>query len=206
MEKKPLKDYFPYNDYSHLAIKRILGKFQFNDLIKNTGFYKNFRVREASESILKLCKLSLSEYFKFMPEAIRLLYELPEFRDLDNLESMTVGDVFLITGGIKDDYSEDYLRDDALAEICSIMIGPIIDSGFEHPLYQSMFIHINEAANLISGKELFDTAIYGKKFQTSSINSFLKENYTKNPKACCLTYFNRILVPAYAIIVNSEIL
>lgn len=206
MEKKPLKDYFPYNDYSYLAIKRMLGKFQFNDLIKNTGFFKNFRIREASESIFRLCRTTLTDYFKFLPEAIGSLYELPEFRDLEALDSMTVGEVFLITGRIKDDYSEDYTRDDALAEICSIMIGPIIDSGFEHPLYQSMFIHINEAANLISGKELFNTAIYGQKFQTSSINSFLKENYTKNPKACCLTYFNRIVVPAYAMIVNSEIL
>lgn len=33
--KVALKDYFPYNDYSYLAIKRMLGKFQFNDLIKN---------------------------------------------------------------------------------------------------------------------------------------------------------------------------
>lgn len=206
MEKKHLKDYFRHNDYSYLEIKRMRGRFQLNDLINNTGFYKRFRTNEAIASIIKLCKMPLSEYFKFMPEAIRLLYELPEFRDLDDLESMTVGEVFLITGGIKDDYSEDYLRDDAVAEICEIMIRVITDSGFEHPLYQSLFMHINEVANQIAGKELFNTAIYGQKFQTSSINSFLKENYTKNPKACCLTYFNRILVPAYAIIVNSEIL
>jgi len=198
MEKRPLDQYlYSRNDYSIFGTPRMKARrYSFKDITGNQGRYHDDKCADALEELKALTGLKLSEYFTYLPDCIDALHDLPAFMDCDDIKNMSVGKAFIIIAEI-DDYSEDYNRKEALIDVCQIMIRPIIDSGFAHPLYRSFFRHILEAVYEDTGNEDIQTG--SRSMLMINMNDSLHKLLPNGPAAYMPKYFNYIIRPFYAL-------
>ncbi len=204
MAKKPLNDLLGHNDYSMFKQQLSHRKVPLDEIVNDTGDYHLNKCREAFHNIKALCSLTVPEYFTYIPECISRLKELPAFRDCD-LSELKVGDVFVMIGKIED-YSEDYTRDDARADACSIMMKPIRDSGYTHPLYQCCFKYIRNAAYEITHYEkCMINPDYFKTYYLKSMNEIMRENFLRDDRELFASFFNDIIIPSIALIKHKDI-
>ncbi len=180
-------------------------KTHLNEKISDTGEHHTNMCKQAFHNIKALCRLTVPEYFTYIPENISKLSELPAFSDCD-LGELTLGDVFVRIGMIIEDYSEDYTKDDARAEACSILMKPIRDSGYTHPLYFSCFKHVRNAAYEITHYDNCAICFEPfRQFYLKSMNSYMRENSLCRDEEMYPIFFNNIVIPAIALIKHNDI-
>ena len=197
MEKKPLDAYLKTNDYSGFAVRTRFRKYHLKEIVDDAGRYHKQKVEEAGKRLRKLSRLTLAEYFVFMPECIESLSNLPLFSeyDEDELSDLTMLYAFHVIGDAEDE-SKEYTRRDAIFEACNILMKPIVNSGFTHPLYRSLLKHNEDAANEHYPDERCILSNTERKNLTISMNELLRELYVKKPDRCATDYFNHVVIPS----------
>ncbi len=188
-----------YNDYSYLEFRNEFIKRPLEDVVKDTRNYHNLTVFEAGVALNKLNKLPIKDYFKYMPECIESLSELPEFNLIKDIDKITVGDCFTIICGVKEDYSEDYSKIDFYSEAANLLLQPVLDSNYEHPLYSNCLKDVYEAAYLSTGEECFAADILKEELRDVSMNSLLRMKFDNYPEECKHAYFNHIVRTGFAL-------
>lgn len=182
MIKKSLREWVGgNNDYSAFAEKRDFSKYPLIQMVNDTGKFHKVKTAEAFQALRALCTLTLEEYFRYVPECIERLTELPSLNEYtyDDFSAMTVGDFFRMMEDVIDtDYCSEYRAVDEKMDVCWIFIKPVIDSGYRHPLFYSSFKHnLDVIGDDYTGKQIVE------KHLLQNMNTFVRDTMCKMSSA-----------------------
>lgn len=212
MQKRSLADRFKCkNDYSIFAIEkppfRKYPLSQVTDPSFRSDFHKA-KIKEATQSFQALNKLTVAEYFKYLPECIDKLRRSP-FIDVDqeqNVADMTIGEVFDCLGSKKDDFEPDYA-----IILGKILMEPIKDSSYTHPLFKTLLIHNREMVKkLTHGRRGFYEPFSEKGLYVSmndSLKELIQQSNLKNKRLRLYddsehifnVFFNNVVIPSITV-------
>lgn len=197
MIKKPLKDHFRTADYSMLEpFKRGFHKYHLKEMIEldEEGTFYKAKILEAFKYSKSLNNTLVKEYFRLQPWLIDSMKNLPSFIDCDDLEDYTIGQVFRIIGSMED-LSPDYSKGQQYAETIELLVKPIVDSGFDHPLYRMQLCFTKEMAYRMTGDPCCELNKLERMNLLFTMNDILKETYHRGPSYYYPYYFNNLIIP-----------
>jgi len=210
--KKSLKErLYGNDDYSIFAQERTFKKYPLNEILKDTGNYHVDKTQEALKLLTALNELTLKDYFLYqfsdnLLDPIRCLRRNTAFSDYsyDELSKTKMSEVFRIIGSLRST-SDDSDSFEEIEDCCWILMKPLIDSKYQHPLYVCTCKHYRDAAyELTHDKRCRSSEIKGD-ILLQSMNRLLQKITEDclpfgDPKAqSWMHYFNNILIPCFAI-------
>ena len=209
MDKMPLSEWVTgNNDYSVFAVKSEFNKYPLKEIAEDTGEYHKVKVAEAFQALRALNALTLEEYFRYKPECIEDLTGLPSLNEYtyNDLSAMTMDELFRLIGfGMDTDYCPEYTAADERTDACCILIDPVIDSGYTHPLFFSSFKHNRDLIY-----DDYTAEDIAKKEFLKNLNTFIRDIMSKSASAgqhlnaiqrkrIYDGFFNNIIRPAIAV-------
>jgi len=211
MKKSLNERLYGHDDYSIFAQERTFKKYPLNEILKDTGTYHADKTQEALKLLTALNELTIEEYFRYqlsdnLLDPIRSLQRQTAFSKIsyDKLSKTKMSEVFRIIGGLRNT-SDDYEAFDEIEDCCWILMKPIIDSKYRHPLYTSTCKHFRDAAYELTHDKRCRSSEIKRKIQLQNMNR-LVQKITEDcyplgdPKAqSWMHYYNNILMPCFAI-------
>ena len=192
MIKKNLNDYLCNSDYSIFNIDaHNTGKHHLKDILEDTGEYHEEMCENAILRLRALGNLTLDEYFQHVPNEVDILSDLAPFSEYGDIGDMTFSDVCNIIGRFANINGQD---EEVVKAIC-ILMEPIIDSSYNHPLYSSSIKHILDVSYDLTHDDHCKSTL-NEDLLKMNMNDFVRMfRRKKGLEGCYPHFFNCILIP-----------